>query len=83
MANAIEHGSDGPHSTVSVRVVEEESGALALYITDDGSFVPRMQDRGVMPERGRGLAFMDLLMDEVDVRPGEDGTEVRLVMRLA
>lgn len=82
VANAIEHGSDGPDSTVSVRAVEEESGTLAIYVTDDGSFVPRMRDRGVMPERGRGLAFMDLLMDEVDLRPGEDGTEVRLVKRL-
>jgi anti-sigma regulatory factor (Ser/Thr protein kinase) len=35
-----------------------------------------------MPERGRGLAFMDLLMDEVEVRPGSGGTEVRLLKRL-
>jgi anti-sigma regulatory factor (Ser/Thr protein kinase) len=66
---------------VGLTAVEEE-GALALYVRDAGSFVPRMMHRGAMPERGRGLAFMDLLMDEVEVRPGKGGTEVRLVKRL-
>ncbi len=83
VANAMEHGSPAPESEIAVRAVEEEEGALAIYVRDGGSFVPRMQHRGAMPERGRGLAFMDLLMDEVDVRPGEGGTEVRLVKRLA
>lgn len=82
VANAMEHGSPAPESEVAVRV-EEEAGSLVIYVRDGGSFVPRTQTEGAMPERGRGLAFMDLLMDEVDVRAGEDGTEVRLVKRLA
>jgi serine/threonine-protein kinase RsbW len=81
VANAIEHGSAHVDGSVSVRALEEEAGTLAVYVTDAGSFVPRMH-RGAMPERGRGLAFMELLMDEVDVRPGTSGTEVRLVKRL-
>ncbi len=80
VANAMEHGSRTPADEVALQAVEEE-GALAIYIRDAGSFVPRMMHRGAMPERGRGLAFMDLLMDEVEVRPGSDGTEVRLVKR--
>lgn len=80
VANAMEHGSR-PGSEIELRAVEEE-GALALYVRDSGSFVPRMVGRGAMPERGRGLAFMDLLMDEVEVRPGTSGTEVRLARRL-
>lgn len=80
VANAIEHGSRAPEDEVALRAVEEE-GALAIYVRDGGTFVPRMMHRGAMPERGRGLAFMDLLMDEVEVSPGARGTEIRLVKR--
>jgi serine/threonine-protein kinase RsbW len=81
VANAMEHGSAGPAEEVGIRAAEEDGG-LAVYVTDTGSFVPRMLYAGTMPERGRGLAFMDLLMDHVDVRPGRAGTEVRLHKRL-
>jgi anti-sigma regulatory factor (Ser/Thr protein kinase) len=81
VANAMEHGSSTPSDEVGLTAVEE-GGALAIYVRDAGSFVPRILHRAAMPERGRGLAFMDLLMDEVDVRPGGSGTEVRLVKRL-
>jgi anti-sigma regulatory factor (Ser/Thr protein kinase) len=36
-----------------------------------------------MPESGRGLEFMRLMMDEVDLRPGSRGTLLRLSKRLA
>jgi anti-sigma regulatory factor (Ser/Thr protein kinase) len=81
VANAMEHGSPSASHEVALQAVEE-AGALAIYVRDLGTFVPRMMHRGAMPERGRGLAFMDLLMDEVEVRPGSAGTEVRLVKRL-
>lgn len=81
VANAMEHGSPTTDHEVALLAVEE-GGALTIYVRDGGSFVPRMMHRGAMPERGRGLAFMDLLMDEVEVRPGSGGTEVRLVKRL-
>jgi anti-sigma regulatory factor (Ser/Thr protein kinase) len=35
-----------------------------------------------MPERGRGLAFLGQLMDEVDIKPGVDGTVLRFCKRL-
>lgn len=82
VANAMEHGSTAPGDEIALHAAEE-GGALAIYVRDAGSFVPRMMHRGAMPERGRGLAFMDLLMDEVEVRPRSDGTEVRLLKRLA
>jgi anti-sigma regulatory factor (Ser/Thr protein kinase) len=80
VANAMEHGSRTPEDEVALRAAEED-GALAIYVRDAGNFVPRVMHRGAMPERGRGLAFMDLLMDEVEVRPGPRGTEVRLAKR--
>jgi anti-sigma regulatory factor (Ser/Thr protein kinase) len=84
VANAMEHGSPTPEHPVELRAVEEDEG-LAFYIADKGGFVEleRARRGGGSPERGRGLAFMDLLMDEVEVRPGSPGTEVRMFKRLA
>ena len=79
-ANAIEHGSDGPGDEVAIEVVEE-AGALVLYVRDSGSFRPRVHRGTGLPERGRGLQFLGQMMDEVDVRPGRRGTEVRMAKR--
>src|SRR5687767_12241405 len=81
-ANAIEHGSSGPADEVVLEAVEE-AGAFVLYVRDTGSFRPRVNRRGDLPERGRGLQFLGQMMDEVDVRPGVRGTEVRMVKRPA
>jgi len=80
VANAIQHGSSSSRDPVEIAVIEE-SGALVMYVRDSGRFVPRVGQRGELPERGRGLEFMGQLMDEMDVRPGADGTEVRLSLR--
>jgi len=82
VANAVEHGSSSAEETVDLSAAEEEGG-LAFYIRDGGTFVPRVAPRGDLPERGRGLAFMSQLMDDVDVRPGSEGTTVRFSKRLA
>jgi serine/threonine-protein kinase RsbW len=79
-ANAIEHGSAGPADEVTLEAVEE-AGSFVLYVRDCGSFRPRVSTRGDLPERGRGLQFLGQMMDEVDVRPGNGGTEVRMVKR--
>lgn len=50
-------------------------------VADNGRFVPRVERRGAMPESGRGLEFMRLMMDEVDVRSTSDGTLLRLTKR--
>ena len=80
VTNAVEHGSH-EGGEVELRAVAE-NGALAIYVTDKGRFLPRTAHREAMPERGRGLAFMDLLMDEVEVSTGDRGTRVRLAKRL-
>ena len=81
VTNAIQHGSSSPKDTVRI-VVTEEPGALAFEVVDTGRFVPRVTRRGNMPESGRGLEFMRLMMDVVDLHPGEGGTRLRLVKRL-
>ena len=80
VTNAIQHGSRSPDDPVRI-VATEESGALVFEVLDTGTFVPRVVRRGDLPESGRGLEFMRLLMDEVDVRPGSDGTLLRFVKR--
>jgi serine/threonine-protein kinase RsbW len=81
VANAVEHGSRSPGDSVRVRAVAE-GPALAFYVIDTGSFVPRIAPRGALPERGRGLAFLGQLMDEVDIKPGTDGTTLRFAKRI-
>lgn len=80
VANAIEHGS-GPGDRIDLWAsVEDDS--LVLGVHDRGMFVPRVHPRGELPERGRGLAFMNEMMDEVQVHPSHEGTFVRLSKRL-
>jgi anti-sigma regulatory factor (Ser/Thr protein kinase) len=79
VTNAIQHGSSSTSDPIEIRVVEE-SGALVFEVSDTGRFRPRVR-RGVMPESGRGLEFMRLLMDDVDLRPGANGTLLRISKR--
>jgi len=81
VANAIRHGSSSPDDPVRI-LATEESGALVFEVVDTGRFVPRVRRRGDIPESGRGLEFMRLMMDEVDLRPGDRGTLLRLAKRL-
>jgi anti-sigma regulatory factor (Ser/Thr protein kinase) len=81
VTNAIQHGSSSPDAPVRI-FVTEEPGVLVFEVLDTGRFVPRVTRRGDMPESGRGLEFMRLVMDQVDLQPGEAGTRLRLVKRL-
>ncbi len=80
ITNAIQHGSSSPSDIVRI-VAAEEAGSLVFEVADNGRFVPRVERRGTMPESGRGLEFMRLMMDEVDVRASPDGTLLRLAKR--
>jgi anti-sigma regulatory factor (Ser/Thr protein kinase) len=82
VSNAMEHGfpcDDGNfHLAVAV-----EGGSFVFSVRDCGEFehaAPTAPDP--VAERGRGFAFMNLLMDDVrlDARPGQ--TVLRLVKRL-
>jgi stage II sporulation protein AB (anti-sigma F factor) len=82
VTNAIQHGSRSTDDPIRI-VAAEESGALVIEVLDTGTFVPRVVRRGELPESGRGLEFMRLLMDEVHVRPGRAGTRLRMAKRLS
>jgi anti-sigma regulatory factor (Ser/Thr protein kinase) len=80
VTNAIQHGSSSPEDPVRISVTEEP-GTVVFEVLDTGRFVPRVTRRGDMPESGRGLEFMRLMMDQVDLDPGEHGTRLRLIKR--
>jgi anti-sigma regulatory factor (Ser/Thr protein kinase) len=79
VTNAIQHGSSSPSDPIRI-VVAEESGALVFEVIDTGHFRPLVR-RGALPESGRGLEFMRLLMDEVDLQPSLSGTLLRFTKR--
>jgi anti-sigma regulatory factor (Ser/Thr protein kinase) len=81
VTNAIQHGSSSPSDPIRI-VVAEESGALIFEVIDTGHFRPLVR-RGALPESGRGLEFMRLLMDEVDLQPSLNGTLLRFTKRPA
>jgi anti-sigma regulatory factor (Ser/Thr protein kinase) len=81
VTNAIQHGSTSPDDQIHIWA-GEESGALVFEVLDTGRFRPRVARRGdPLPDSGRGLEFLRVLMDEVQLRPGSDGTLLRFVKR--
>ena len=78
VANAIEHGEPCADGTVLLQV-SEQGAALSFYVRDCGRF-----KHGSDPaddDRGRGLMFMEHMVDEVEVKPAVRGTVVRLTKR--
>ncbi|MDP8944002.1 MAG: ATP-binding protein [Actinomycetota bacterium] len=80
LTNAVQHGQPCA-GRVLLRVVPE-TGALSVFVRDCGRFTPSMSLPEELPERGRGLAFIRLLMDEVEILPSRDSTVVRMLKRL-
>ena len=76
VTNAIQHGSSSPRDPIKIGIAAEGQ-ALVFEVLDTGRFVPRVRRRGALSESGRGLEFMRVLMDEVDLRPGDGGTLMR------
>ena len=82
VTNAIQHGSSSPEDPIRIAIMAEGQ-ALVFEVLDTGRFRPRVMRRGELSESGRGLEFMRVLMDEVDLRPGKSGTLMRFIKRLA
>jgi anti-sigma regulatory factor (Ser/Thr protein kinase) len=82
VTNAIQHGSSSPEDSIRI-VVLAEGPALVFEVLDTGRFAPRVKRGDELSESGRGLEFIRVLMDEVDLRPGDDGTLMRFVKRRA
>jgi anti-sigma regulatory factor (Ser/Thr protein kinase) len=82
VTNAIQHGSSSPSDPIKIGIAAE-GAALVFEVRDTGRFRPRVMRRGELSESGRGLEFMRVLMDEVDLRQGDGGTLMRFAKRRA
>jgi serine/threonine-protein kinase RsbW len=80
VANAIEHGSPSAEGKVMVRVCADPEG-VRFEVRDWGTFTAGFPDPEGNGQRGRGLPLMAALVDEVDLKPGDDGTLVTLLIR--
>lgn len=81
VANAIQHGSRHRGDPIRISVRAQE-GALVFEVLDTGIFVGRDEPAGELAERGRGLELVGLMMDEVELMPGDEGTLMRFTKRL-
>jgi anti-sigma regulatory factor (Ser/Thr protein kinase) len=73
-ANAIEHAyRREPAEPIGVEVALEGND-ISITVRDAGSW----RDDPIGEGRGRGIAIMRALMDDVDIRSTEEGTVVRL-----
>jgi PAS domain S-box-containing protein len=76
--NAVEHAYRGREpAAVRVRLARTRSGAVEVEVGDSGRWRPPPVDAGY---RGRGLALIRDLAEDVAVEPGPDGTVVRFRM---
>jgi anti-sigma regulatory factor (Ser/Thr protein kinase) len=80
VTNAIQHGSSSRDDPISILVLAD-GPELVFEVLDTGRFMPRVLTRGELEESGRGLEFIRVLMDEVDLRPTDDGTLMRFTKR--
>ncbi len=81
VANAIQHGSAGPEAPIRISIRARE-GALDVEVLDTGVFVGTDEAAGELSERGRGLELVAVMMDEVELTPGDEGTRLRFTKRL-
>lgn len=86
MANAVEFGSPNPISpgmVVCTAAYDEHTRTLTVRVTDGGRWrlaaTPPPLTPGHCPRRGRGMALMRLLTDELRIDPSEQGTQVTLI----
>jgi serine/threonine-protein kinase RsbW len=88
MANAIKHGNGVGDKHVEVEVGFELDDVVLCVRDEGGGFNPETVKDPLAPENllstcGRGIFYMRRLMDQVDFRFVENGTEVVLRKRIA
>jgi anti-sigma regulatory factor (Ser/Thr protein kinase) len=83
--NAIEHAGALGSDEFSLRA-RRRANSITVEISDQGMWLPKLEPppgENLLADRGRGLMLMYALTDDVQVERTEDGTTVRLALRLA
>lgn len=78
LLNAIEHGSPSEDGMVHMRLAQEH-GDMLLEVWGGGGGETARAAPG--SDRGRGIAIMSALMDEVELRRNTDDSRIRLAKR--
>ena len=76
IANSIEHAYGFGEGDVELRA-EVSDGMVTVIVRDYGHWRPPQES-----DRGRGLELMRSLVDEVEITPASDGSQVRLTRRI-
>ena len=79
VANAIQHGSPSPEDPIHI-TAQAKGDVLVFEVRDTGVY----EEPGELPEmseRGRGLVLVELVMDEMQLTPGEGGSVLRFAKR--
>lgn len=76
--NACEHAGLGADATFSFEAQVDRGGWLHVTVHDEGHWREPRRDAG----RGRGLAIMRSVMDDVELCTGSNGTTVKMHKRL-
>ncbi|MER6398949.1 SpoIIE family protein phosphatase [Kitasatospora sp. NPDC001603] len=80
-ANAIEHGHrDAPGARIRLSAVAT-AAELRLTVADTGHW--KIPGHRADTDRGRGVALMNALMQQVTITPGSGGTTVDMQLRIA
>jgi len=82
ITNAIAHGRPYDDGTIRLGWAVEDD-LFAICIDDCGQFGGDREPEAASEEHGRGMAVMQLLVDELTIEARADGTTVRLAKRLA
>lgn len=77
VTNAIRHGASDSDGLIRLSI-DADADRLTLAVRDHGTFVMPAVDTVAQAERGRGLALMACLVDEVELRIEPGGTTVCL-----
>ena len=82
VSNAIEHGSPSPEGTIRLSFAEG-ANSLVFSVRDYGEFAPHAKLYDQPTSRGRGLALMATMVEELGLCRGSTGTLVQLTKRRA
>ncbi len=80
VTNAIQHGQPDDDGAIGLTITAE-GDTLVCAVHDRGRFVAPSTVTDLLAEHGRGLEFMALLTDEIEVSTEKDATTVRLHKR--
>ena len=80
VANAIQHGSSGQRDPIRISV-QARADTLVFDVWDTGVFHRGGEPEEELAEGGRGLEIVALMMDEMELTPGDRGTRLRFSKR--